>query len=416
MRVTHVAGAGRLTDHLVQQVRHPREVRRVFRHATARRQRVVLDRAERLGDLVGERGRHLPGRVHPYEVRQALPPLRRLDLRGLLPALGRLARVQAREHLGQQTHPGGEALGPHAVFVCAREKKRPGDRAGDQERHGQHRAHPELAQLRQVGGRLRRQFDAPREADNRAVDQPGADPPQVGCDGRRGQSRGLPMMRSAELVATGNPLPQAHPLQPEEEADVLEPLLDRATLLARPGKEQRREDAGCQAFEAGRLLQLFLRALAGEGAAEDLRQEPHPLEQLLRPGPLPPDAPEAEASVQLPVHDHRHRHVGFQPDALIVHPVDARLRRQVVQTREHDGPVCGHERPCPGPEFRPRPERDGALHPGDGIGVRDLDPSGSRRPRVQGAPIDTKGFDDAMQPVVDGFVDARRRKVDEAGG
>ena len=106
MRCHHVAGAGGLADDLVEQVDHPRQVGLRLAGAPARRQRVVLDRAERLGDLVRQRHRHLARGVHPHQVRQAFAPVGGLDLGGLLAALGRLARMQAAEDLGQQAHAG----------------------------------------------------------------------------------------------------------------------------------------------------------------------------------------------------------------------------------------------------------------------------------------------------------------------
>ena len=360
----HVARPRRLADDLVHQVRHPREIGRVFPHATARRQRVVLDRPQRLGDLVGKRCRHLPRRMHPHQVRQALAPLCCFDLRGQLPALGRLARVQAREHFGQQPHPWKEALGPRAFLVRARKEERSGDRVGDGEWHGEQRTHAKLADLWQVVGRLRGQVCVPAETDHRAADEPGAEPRVIQEGGQQRRTRGAPEVRSAELAALWNPLPQTRPLHPEEEADVLEPPFDRAGLVAGAGEEQRCEDGGRQALEADRLLQLVLCALAGEGVAEDLRQEPHPLEQLLRPRALAPDATEAEAAVELSGDDHRHRHVGFQPDTLVACPIEACFRGQVVEPREDDRSILVQHRPSPRPGFPRRSHLGGALHPG----------------------------------------------------
>ena len=414
----HVAGPRRLADDLVQQVRHPREVGRVFPHAAARRQRVVLDRPQRLGDLVGERDRHLPRRVHPHQVRQALAPLGRFDLGGLLPVFGGLARMAGSRTLRPASSPREGSLRATRVPSWVLAKKSAPATASETENGT---ASNERTPSSRIFGRSSAASGGSSVSRMKRTTEPlmsrALSHGWSSDGGQHRHARGPPEVRSAELVAPGNPLPQAHPLHPEEAADVLEPLLDRAGLVARPGKQQRREDAGRQALEADRLLELFLRALAGEGAAEDLRQEPHPLEKLLRPGPLPPDAAEAETPVQLPVHDHRHRHVRFQPDAFPVCPVEACLRGQIVQTRRiRPAGLRSRVDHAHGQSFLRRPERDDALHPGDGKGVRDLDASGCRRPRVQRAPLDTKGFDDATQGIIDGLVEAPRRQVDEARG
>ena len=170
------------------------------------------------------------------------------------------------------------------------------------------------------------------------------------------------------------------------------------------GKEQRREDAGRQALEADRLVELFLCMLAGQGVAEDLRQEPHPLEQLLRPRALAPDAAEAEAAVQLTGDDHRHRHVDFSP-----------MRSQFARSKLASGGRSSRDANTTGrfvlisDHAQGQSSRvdlsSGALHPADGIGVRQFDPSGCGRHPVQRAPVDIGGFDDATQTVVDGLVD-----------
>ncbi len=61
-----------------------------------------------------------------------------------------------------------------------------------------------------------------------------------------------------------------------------------------------------QPLGADGVVEFLLRPIARRGAAEDIRQQPHPGQQGVRPDPLLAQAAEAQAAVQLPADDDRH--------------------------------------------------------------------------------------------------------------
>ena len=182
------------------------------------------------------------------------------------------------------------------------------------------------------------------------------------------------------------------------------------------GKEQRREDAGRQAFEADRLVESRLGILAGEGARDDVREQAHPSDEVLRPGALPPQAAEAEEAHQLAAHDERLRHVGPDPEALIGEPREAARGRQLVEARIHERLAGAAQRDQVQELFSGPGDAADGRQSVDRPGMGGLQLAGIRIEPRQRAAVDVEGLDDALQPALDDGVDPLGGKVDEGRG
>ena len=95
-----------------------------------------------------------------------------------------------------------------------------------------------------------------------------------------------------------------------------------------PGRlqEDRRKNAGGEALEAKRAIELFLGIHVHERMAEDVGDAPHVGEQRVRPRPFAANGPEAQSSEQFAADEHRHRHVRLETDALPVRAIERSLR------------------------------------------------------------------------------------------
>ena len=92
---------------------------------------------------------------------------------------------------------------------------------------------------------------------------------------------------------------------------------------------------GHRALEVHRRVERLLRTLVREGVAEDCRQDADPLDEVVRPVALAPQAAEGDAPSIRPATRHRHRQIGLHPDRAERRPVDRGLRRKVVERGEH---------------------------------------------------------------------------------
>jgi len=162
------------------------------------------------------------------------------------------------------------------------------------------------------------------------------------------------------------------------------------------------------------MVELLLRMLACEGATEDIRQQPHPIQKIFRPAALRAHATEAQRAMQFARHDDRHRHVRFEADAAQGFLVDGCVGRKVVETLEHDRPVGHHHVERPGSEFARRHIRHRGPDAFRRERMGDLHPPAQGKDPTEGGSIDAERRDDARQTVVDGTVDFPGAQGDES--